>query len=355
VATANGVSCATTTTCATLTVNPTSHITLTLAAGSAVFAAVSVTAIDPATGEVEGPFEVPIGAAQTVEAGSYRLVFTPPAGYTVTPAQADFSLQVGSDFTVTLRFDPVDTTPPVLIVSTDLRAEATSSAGARVTFAAPTATDAGSGVASVSCDRAPGDVFSMGMTRVQCSATDNAGHTASATFTVTVQDTRPPTIALPANMTVDATSPEGALVSYATSATDSVSGAVVVRCTPASGSMLPIGTSTVTCTAVDAAGNSVGGSFHVLVQAAAAQVSHLALIVQGFNLAQGIENSLDTKLQNVLSALNAARNGSVGSVCSQLNAFINETTAQSAKKLTVAQANQLIAAAQQIQAVIGCQ
>jgi hypothetical protein len=103
------------------------------------------------------------------------------------------------------------------------------------------------------------------------------------------------------------------------------------------------------------AGNTVSGSFQVLVQAAAAQVGTLIAAVQGFNLAQGIENSLDTKLQNVLGALNAAVSGNVGSVCSQLGAFLNETTAQSGKKLTIAQANQLVARAQQIGAVIGCQ
>jgi hypothetical protein len=128
-----------------------------------------------------------------------------------------------------------------------------------------------------------------------------------------------------------------------------------VTCVPSSGSTFPIGTSTVNCTAVDRAGNSVGGSFQVLVQAAAAQVSHLIVTVQTFNLAQGIENSLDTKLQNVLSALDAAKNGNVGSVCGQMGALINETMAQSGKSLTVTQANQLLDSARQIRAVIGCQ
>ena len=92
----------------------------------------------------------------------------------------------------------------------------------------------------------------------------------------------------------------------------------------------------------------------MLVQAAAAQVSALIARVQTFNLSQGIENSLDTKLQNVLAALSAARGGNASNVCGQMGAFINETQAQSGKKLTVAQADQLIAAAQQIRAVLGC-
>jgi hypothetical protein len=208
---------------------------------------------------------------------------------------------------------------------------------------------------TVSADHASGATFPIGTTNVIVTATDAAGNSSTQTFHVNVVDTTKPTLTLPANMTVDATSPAGAVVTYAASATDSASGSVAVTCAQPSGSTFPIGTSTVNCTAVDGAGNRVDGSFQLLVQAAAAQVSDLTVTVQSFNLAQGIENSLDTKLQNVLSALNAAKNGSVANVCNQLNAFINQTMAQSGKQLTVAQANQLIAAARQIEAVIGCQ
>jgi uncharacterized hydantoinase/oxoprolinase family protein len=162
-------------------------------------------------------------------------------------------------------------------------------------------------------------------------------------------------LTLPGSITTDGTSPVGAIVTYVASATDIVGGNVPVLCSKVSGAVFPIGTTTVTCTATDGAGNSMSGSFQVLVQAAAAQVSNLVALVQSFNLAQGIENSLDSKLQNVLAALNAAEDGNATSACGQLGAFINETSAQSGKKLTEAQANTLIAAAQQIRAVIGCQ
>jgi hypothetical protein len=165
----------------------------------------------------------------------------------------------------------------------------------------------------------------------------------------------PPKMVVPGDITVDATSPAGAIVTYVVSATDGANVALAVSCTQASGTAFPIGTTTVTCSATDASGTIVSGSFHVLVQAAAAQVSALIANVQGYNFAQGIENSLDAKLQNVLAALNAAQGGDVSSVCGQMGAFINETTAQSGKKLTVAQADQLIVAAQRIRAVIGCQ
>jgi hypothetical protein len=40
--------------------------------------------------------------------------------------------------------------------------------------------------------------------------------------------------------------------------------------------------------------------------------------------------------------------------CNQINAFINYVMAQSGKQITVAQANQLIAAGLQIKATLGC-
>ena len=53
---------------------------------------------------------------------------------------------------------------------------------------------------------------------------------------------------------------------YAASATDLVDGSVPVGCSPRSGSVFPAGTTTVTCTATDAHGNSTTGSFTVTVQ-----------------------------------------------------------------------------------------
>jgi hypothetical protein len=44
----------------------------------------------------------------------------------------------------------------------------------------------------------------------------------------------------------------------------------------------------------------------------------------------------------------------LATACGLLNAFITEVQAQSGKKITAAQASQLIAAATQIKAVLGC-
>ncbi len=70
-----------------------------------------------------------------------------------------------------------------------------------------------------------------------------------------------------ANMTVDATSGLGAIVNFTATALDDVDGAVPVTFTPASGTALPIGVSTITCRAVDAAQNVGTATFTVTVNA----------------------------------------------------------------------------------------
>lgn len=80
-------------------------------------------------------------------------------------------------------------------------------------------------------------------------------------------DTSPPVLAVPAGITAEAVSPEGATVNYTATATDDTDPNPVVACSPASGSVFPLGATTVNCTAVDAAGNSASGSFAVTVLA----------------------------------------------------------------------------------------
>lgn len=86
------------------------------------------------------------------------------------------------------------------------------------------------------------------------------------TTTTPPPDTTPPVISATADSTVPATSPSGAVVTYTTpTATDNVDGTVPVSCTPLSGSTFPIGSTVVTCSATDAAGNSAQSTFTVVV------------------------------------------------------------------------------------------
>ncbi|MFN7151457.1 MAG: HYR domain-containing protein, partial [Microthrixaceae bacterium] len=74
-----------------------------------------------------------------------------------------------------------------------------------------------------------------------------------------------PVLSLPGPIFLAATSPSGAAVAYAATATDAVDGAVPVTCTPASGSLFSVGAAPVTCSASDAAGNVAAGQFTVTV------------------------------------------------------------------------------------------
>jgi len=71
---------------------------------------------------------------------------------------------------------------------------------------------------------------------------------------------------LPADLTVEATSGAGAVVTYNASATDAGSGVVSSSFTPASGSQFALGTTVVQATATDVAGNTSTGSFRITVR-----------------------------------------------------------------------------------------
>lgn len=169
-----------------------------------------------------------------------------------------------------------------------------------------------------------------------------------------VGDTVAPVLTVPGGMTVDATGPGGAVVTYTATATDETDGALTPFCEPASGSTFAIGTTTVTCSVADAAGNSASASFAVTVLGAGAQLDNLITTVATYNLHQGISNSLDSKLSNARSALASADAGDLGGACGKLSAFINEVQAQAGNKLTAEQATDLADRATRLAAVMGC-
>ena len=78
-------------------------------------------------------------------------------------------------------------------------------------------------------------------------------------------DTKAPGVTIPGSMTVLATSPAGAVITFAATAADFTDGEVPVTCTPASGATFPIGTSKVTCVAADKKGNRTTATFNVTV------------------------------------------------------------------------------------------
>jgi len=94
----------------------------------------------------------------------------------------------------------VDTTPPVIICSSNLVAECAGPEGTEVQFNV-TAVDVCDDAVQVVCVPPSGTKFPMGVTTVFSLATDASGNTNACSFTVTVQDTTPPTITCPGDIT----------------------------------------------------------------------------------------------------------------------------------------------------------
>ena len=76
-----------------------------------------------------------------------------------------------------------------------------------------------------------------------------------------------PIITTPGDLTVNASSGQGAIVNFSPTATAESGAALTVTCVPPSGSGFPIGSTPVTCTATDANGNTATATFNVIVQA----------------------------------------------------------------------------------------
>jgi len=323
------------TTAPTVTVPAAMTIEATSAAGATVTFAATATDADPASPAV--------GCAPA--SGSTFAIGTTTVNCSATDAAGNTGT---ASFTVTVK----DTTPPVISGTPgDQTAEATGPDGAIVTYTTPIGYDPVDGIRAVDCAPASGSTFAIGATTVTCSATDAAGNTGSASFTVTIQDTTSPVISVPAHITDNATMPAGAIVSYSATASDAVDGTPAVNCAPPSGSTFAIGTTTVTCSATDAAGNTGTASFTVTVKGASQQLTDLHAKVQNLPLDPPTRKNLVSILQNVQMA---EGKGNLRAACNQLSSFIRQVQAQSGKKIDMPTADDLIVDAWRIKEVLGC-
>jgi hypothetical protein len=230
----------------------------------------------------------------------------------------------------------------------NITADATGPSGATVTYPLPAVTDPDDATPPTAvCTPPSGSVFPIGTTKVTCTATDadDLNSPVSTTFTITVKGTGL-AIAQPANITTDATGPSGATVTYplpAVTDPDNLTPPTAV-CKPASGSLFPIGTTTVTCTATDDNDviTSVSTTFTITVNGAAAQ---LAALVQAAN-ALGFGN-IPALFAGIAQQQLAAGHATLA--CQTLNQFISDVRQQ----VPASTAATLIAAAERIQAVLG--
>jgi hypothetical protein len=174
----------------------------------------------------------------------------------------------GNTATTTFPITVLGTIGPTLInLPSDMSVTAPTAAGAIVTYQTPTASDQIDGTAPVTCVPPSGSVFPVGVTTVDCTAQDSQGNVTHGKFKVVVKFAGPPVITVPTpGPVVNATSSAGAVVNYAASAKDAGGTTIPVSCTPKSGTLFAPGSTTVTCTATDAAGNTSTNSFTVQVQ-----------------------------------------------------------------------------------------
>jgi hypothetical protein len=158
-----------------------------------------------------------------------------------------------------------DTTAPTMCALPDLRVLASGPGGGAVRFKT-CASDLVDGDVPVTCDHPSGSFFPVGKTLVTCSAIDRHQNAApQKTFVVDVGDSTPPVLKLPGTIQVIAANKAGAKVGYSVTATDDTDPNPVVVCAPKSGSVFPLGPTTVNCTATDVWGNQSKGSFVVRV------------------------------------------------------------------------------------------
>ena len=120
----------------------------------------------------------------TVLASSTSFLISAEGVTTVTFYATDNAGNVEAVKTITVK---IDTTPPIITAVAAQTLEATSSAGAIATFAL-SATDTGSGLASLTSSPASGSIFPLGTTVGTITATDKAANVSTKTFTVTVSN-----------------------------------------------------------------------------------------------------------------------------------------------------------------------
>ena len=222
--------------------------------------------------------------------------------------------------------------------------------------------DAGTAVAEDNC---PGDVsvegvrsdalalsdpFPVGVTTISWKALDVSGNSAVATQTVTVVDVEAPLFNSIANISVDATSRDGANVSFDTFAWDNVA-VVNISCSHTSGSFFRVGSTAVECTAKDAAGNSASQSFVVTVVGPGEHLDALIDIVENAGLSGGVANPLLNQLRATLEGLDKPDAVS----CKKIEDFIKAlASGKTRSELSLQEYNDLLAYALKIQKMLGC-
>ncbi|HXV38667.1 MAG TPA: HYR domain-containing protein [Nitrosopumilaceae archaeon] len=196
---------------------------------------------------------ISIGQATATDAsGIASLVNNAPAKFPLGATVVTWTATdaAGNVAKATQTVTVVDTTSPVIAAPPSVTVEASNPDSNSVELGNPSTSDT-VGVAAVTNDAPP--FFKIGDTIVTWTATDAAGNSASSKQVITVQDTTKPKISAPSNITIEATSAsDNNVVLGDATVTDNGEIKSIIN----DGlSVFPLGTTIITWTATDAAGN----------------------------------------------------------------------------------------------------
>ena len=176
----------------------------------------------------------------------------------------------GNSTTCEQIINVIDTQAPVFETVADINQNNDAGiCGAIVIYDTPVATDNCS-IENITLTSgiAPGEEFPIGTTTITYTATDGSGNTSTVSFDVTITDNEAPAIECPEDIEVVVENGvTSTIVTYnAITTTDNCEGTTVeMTAGIASGEEFPVGSTTVTYTVTDAAGNSTECSFVVTV------------------------------------------------------------------------------------------
>jgi hypothetical protein len=238
------------------------HVTVIDDTPPTITAPVDVTA-GTGAGRTTCDADVALGTAITHDNCAVTVTHSPQAPYPVGTTIVTWTVTDASGNTATATQDVTvtDTTAPTFTTTAnDSSASADASCHASVPNYAgsSTASDNCAGNVTITQSPAAGTLVGLGPHTVTVTATDAAGNPSSHDVVFTVNDTTAPIVQAPADSSASAdASCRAAVPNYvaASTASDNCVGALTLTQSPAAGTLVGLGTYTVTVTATDNAGN----------------------------------------------------------------------------------------------------
>jgi hypothetical protein len=196
----------------------------------------------------------------------------------------------------------------------------------------------------------------LSRTRRTWVATDDAGQSVSVSQTITVVDTTSPVLRnIPADITVAASGPSGAVVNYSPATAEDACSVATIHYSHPAGSLFPVGTTAVTVTASDAVGNAATAVFNITVTGSVAldparQVDALIAMVKGLPIPSWSKLKALVELIAARLALdfNQPRIATVALLA--FESTVNNL--EKSRRLSAAQASELVSASRTVRAML---